>query len=74
MFVTLWASGLLSRLTVDGGFPGIELLQILGLLVLFSGFFSALLLSLTSFAKSFKEAQAYLIPLMLLALRQEFFR
>ncbi len=68
MFVTLWASGLLSRLTVDGGFPGIELLQILGLLVLFSGFFSALLLSLTSFAKSFKEAQAYLIPLMLLAL------
>ena len=68
MFVTLWATGLLSQLTVGGGFPGVELLQILGLLVLFSGFFSALLLSLTSFAKSFKEAQAYLIPLMLLAL------
>lgn len=68
MFVTLWASGLLSRLTNSGGVPWIEMLQILGLLVLFSGFFSALLLSLTSFAKSFKEAQAYLIPLMLLAL------
>ena len=68
MFVTLWASGLLSRLTNDGGFPAIELFQILGLLILFSGFFSAVLLSLTSFAKSFKEAQAYLIPLMLLAL------
>jgi sodium transport system permease protein len=68
MFITLWASGLLSRLTDGGGFPAIELFQILGLLVLFSGFFSAVLLSLTSFAKSFKEAQAYLIPLMLLAL------
>lgn len=68
MFTTLWATGLLSTLTAGGGFPAIELLQILGLLVLFSGFFSALLLSLTSFAKSFKEAQAYLIPLMLLAL------
>ena len=68
MFVTLWASGLLSRLTDNGEFPTVEIFQILGLLVLFSGFFSAVLLSLTSFARSFKEAQAYLIPLMLLAL------
>jgi len=68
MMTTLWASGLLSRLTNGAGFPATELLQILGLLVLFSGFFSAVLLSLTSFAKSFKEAQAYLIPLMLVAL------
>ncbi|MGV3484730.1 MAG: ABC transporter permease subunit/CPBP intramembrane protease [Planctomycetaceae bacterium] len=68
MFVTLWASGLLARLSDSDHFPLVELLQILGLLVLFSGFFSALLLSLTSFAKSFKEAQAYLIPLMLLAI------
>ncbi len=37
----------------------------LGLLVLFAAFFSAVLLCLTSFARSFKEAQAYLIPLML---------
>ena len=40
----------------------------MGLLVLFSGFFAAVLLSLTSYARSFKEAQAYLIPIMLLSL------
>lgn len=68
MFTTLWASGLLGMLTDEAGFPVIAILRILGLLVLFSGFFSALLLSLTSFARSFKEAQAYLIPVMLLAL------
>ncbi|WP_146601875.1 ABC transporter permease subunit/CPBP intramembrane protease [Novipirellula aureliae] len=68
MFTTLWASGLLQLLTGDDAFPWLSVLQILGLLILFSGFFSALLLSLTSFAKSFKEAQAYLIPVMLLAL------
>ncbi|TWU01127.1 ABC transporter permease subunit/CPBP intramembrane protease [Stieleria varia] len=69
MFTTLWASGLLGLLTGDDtGFPWLPVLQILGLLVLFSGFFSAVLLSLTSFAKSFKEAQAYLIPVMLLSL------
>lgn len=69
MLITLQAGGMLTLLT--GGEPGIPwfaLLQIFGLLVLFSGFFSAVLLCLTSFAKSFKEAQAYLIPLMLLAL------
>lgn len=68
MFTTLWASGLLGMLTGDAGFPWVTMLRILGLLVLFSGFFSALLLSLTSFARSFKEAQAYLIPVMLLSL------
>ncbi len=68
MFTTLWLSGMLQFLTGDNAFPWIAVLQILGLLILFSGFFSALLLCLTSFAKSFKEAQAYLIPVMLLAL------
>jgi sodium transport system permease protein len=38
------------------------------LLVLFAAFFSAVLLALTSFARSFKEAQAYLVPLMLVSL------
>lgn len=69
MFTTLWAGRLLPLLT--GGseeFPWLAVLQILGLLVLFSGFFAAVLLSLTSFARSFKEAQAYLIPVMLLSL------
>ena len=68
MFTTLWASGMLPMLTGGESFPWITVLQILGLLILFSGFFSAVLLSLTSFAKSFKEAQAYLIPVMLLAI------
>ena len=69
MLITLKAGGLMPLLTGgDAGVPWRALLQIFGLLVLFSGFFSAVLLSLTSFAKSFKEAQAYLIPLMLLSL------
>lgn len=68
MFTTLWASGLLEMLTGAEAFPWFAILRIVGLLVLFSGFFSAVLLSLTSFAKSFKEAQAYLIPMMLLSL------
>ncbi|MEO1615919.1 MAG: ABC transporter permease subunit/CPBP intramembrane protease [Planctomycetota bacterium] len=69
MFTTLWASRLLPFLTGgEESFPWLAVLQILGLLVLFSGFFAAVLLSLTSFARSFKEAQAYLIPVMLLSL------
>ncbi len=69
MLVTLKAGGMMRILTGgDDAIPWFTLLQIFGLLVLFSGFFSALLLCLTSFAKSFKEAQAYLIPLMLLSL------
>ncbi|MEM9645860.1 MAG: ABC transporter permease subunit/CPBP intramembrane protease [Planctomycetota bacterium] len=69
MFTTLWASRLLPFLTGDdGGVPWMSVIKIFGLLILFSGFFSAVLLSLTSFAKSFKEAQAYLIPVMLLSL------
>jgi sodium transport system permease protein len=42
--------------------------QLFFLLLLFAAFFSAVLLALTSFARSFKEAQAYLIPLMLASL------
>ena len=69
MFVTMWASGLMQLLTgEEGGIPWFQFLQIFGLLILFSGFFSAVLLALTSFARSFKEAQAYLIPVMLLSL------
>ena len=42
--------------------------QVFILLVLFAAFYSAILLAVTSFARSFKEAQAYLIPLMLMTL------
>ncbi len=69
MFMTLWAGGLLELLLgKDAPFPFLQIGQTLILLVLFSSFFSAVLLALTSFARSFKEAQAYLIPLMLLSL------
>jgi sodium transport system permease protein len=68
MFATLWVSGLLPMLTGSDQFPWTEVGLIFGLLLLFSAFFSAVLLSLTSFARSFKEAQAYLIPVMLLSL------
>ena len=44
------------------------IIAVLLLLVLFAMFFSAVLLLVTSFARSFKEAQAYLIPLMLVTL------
>ncbi|EMI52994.1 sodium extrusion ABC transporter,permease protein [Rhodopirellula sallentina SM41] len=69
MFTTLTLTGLMPMLAGDG--PGLGLKQmalIFLLLVLFSAFFAAVLLSLTSFARSFKEAQAYLIPVMLLSL------
>src|SRR5262249_10190291 len=46
----------------------LALVEVFGLLVLFAAFFSALLLILTSFARTFKEAQAYLVPLMLVSL------
>lgn len=68
MFTTLWGSGLISMIQEGGGVPWILIGPMLGLLILFSLFFSAVLLALTSFARSFKEAQAYLIPVMLVSL------
>jgi ABC-2 type transport system permease protein/sodium transport system permease protein len=68
MALTLWVSGFGPRLLGSGGLGMMQLLEIFLLLLLFAAFFSAVLLALTSFARSFKEAQAYLIPLMLLAL------
>lgn len=41
---------------------------ILGLVVLFAAFYSAVLLVVASFARSFKEAQAYIVPLVLISL------
>ena len=68
MTVTLWVSGI-GKLVFGNGVLSTGVIgTVLVLLVLFTMFFAALLLAVTSFAKSFKEAQAYLIPLMLLAL------
>lgn len=68
MTVTLLWSGLGGVLFGPAGLSPLLLVELLLLLLLFAAFFSAVLLCLTSFARSFKEAQAYLIPLMLASL------
>ncbi len=67
MTLTLALSGL-GPLVFEGGVSFLLLFMLFGLLILFAAFFSAVLLCLSSFARSFKEAQAYLIPLMLVSL------
>jgi ABC-2 type transport system permease protein/sodium transport system permease protein len=67
MTATLYAVQM-DRAVFQGGLSPLVFIQVLGLLLLFASFFSAVLLTITSFARSFKEAQAYLIPLMLAAL------
>jgi ABC-2 type transport system permease protein/sodium transport system permease protein len=68
MFTTLYVTGLGKVLLGEQALSLAVLFQVFCLLILFAMFFSAVMLALTSFAKSFKEAQAYLIPVMLLAL------
>jgi sodium transport system permease protein len=64
LLVTPWG-----RLLFDAGkVSPLVVVEVFGLLILFAAFFSAILLAITSFARSFKEAQAYLIPLMLFSL------
>lgn len=67
MLATAYANGLETVLFGEGMTP-LVLLEILLLLLIFAAFFSAVLLCITSFARSFKEAQAYLIPLMLISM------
>ena len=68
MTVTILTGGMGPLLFGDSGLTVTIILQVLGLLVLFATFFSAVLLTLTSFARTFKEAQAYLIPLMVVSI------
>ena len=68
MAMTVWTFQFEKILLGPGGFSLIVIAKIFGLLVLFSAFFSALMLAVTSFARSFKEAQAYLIPIILLSM------
>jgi sodium transport system permease protein len=68
MFVTAYSMGLSRQIFGEAGLSATTVVLIVLLLVLFAAFFSAALLAVTSFARSFKEAQAYLIPLMLLAI------
>lgn len=67
MFVTIWVFQLDQQFG-GGIFDFRVMIQIFLLLILFGAFFSALLLAVTSFAKSFKEAQVYLIPIIILSL------
>ena len=68
MTITIWAFRLDKLLFGDQGISFLVILEIMGLVALFAGFFSSVLLAITSFARSFKEAQAYLIPVMLISL------
>ncbi len=68
MLITLYAIGMDKAVFGDGGISPGMIITIIALLTVFAAFFSAVLLSITSFARSFKEAQAYLIPLMLISL------
>ena len=65
MAVTVFSVGLGKQLFGERGLTAELAIEFCGLLLLFAAFFSAVLLALSSFARSFKEAQAYLVPLML---------
>lgn len=67
MTITAHSTGLGASL-FGGGMSFGVVVKVLLLLALFAAFFSAILLAITSYARSFKEAQAYIIPLMLLCL------
>ena len=68
MLVTLQMNNLTKEVFKQTGVTVQLVVELFFLLVLFAAFFSAVLLALTSFARSFKEAQAYLVPLMLVSL------
>lgn len=68
MTITVVTSGLAKEIFGTAGLSLGGIAAVFALLVLFAAFFSAVLLCITSFARSFKEAQAYLIPLMLVSL------
>lgn len=72
MLSTIYGASLQHLVFGEKGLSWHAVGQVLLLLLLFAAFFSALLLALTSFARSFKEAQAYLIPLMLISLAPGF--
>jgi ABC-2 type transport system permease protein/sodium transport system permease protein len=68
LVLTTLASGLGPLLFGPDGLTAALALKVFGLMLLFGLFFAAVLLAITSFARSFKEAQAYLIPLMLVSI------
>jgi ABC-2 type transport system permease protein/sodium transport system permease protein len=67
MYLTLRVGGIGQALFGNTSLSLLAMMPIFGLMLLFSSFFSAVLLGICSLARSFKEAQAYLIPVMLLS-------
>ncbi|MEX2318025.1 MAG: CPBP family glutamic-type intramembrane protease, partial [Pirellulales bacterium] len=68
MTITAQSTGLSAMLFPSQGMSLAVVLKVWLLLCLLAAFFSAVLLAITSYARSFKEAQAYIIPLMLVCL------
>ena len=68
MSITLWVFRLDQQFLGEQGLTLAIAGRVLGLLILFAAFFSSVLLVITSFARSFKEGQAYLIPVVMVAL------
>jgi sodium transport system permease protein len=68
MAITVRSTGLDAILFAEASLSLSVVLKVLALLILLAAFFSAVLLALTSYTRTFKEAQAYIIPLMLLCL------
>ena len=72
MMLTLQVSGMGALLLGETGLSPRMVVAVFAAMLLFAAFFSAVLLALTSFARSFKEAQAYLIPLTLASIAPGF--
>lgn len=68
MTATVYSLRMESQLFGEEGITFRLTFALVGILMVFGLFYSAVLLALTSSSRSFKEAQAYLIPLMLMSL------
>lgn len=68
LLLTTSATGLGHLVWGAQGIDPWSVVLLFALQMLFAAFFSAVLLTITSFARSFKEAQAYLIPIMMLSM------
>ncbi len=68
MSITMYALQLETLLFGSAGLSLMLLLKLCGVLACFATFYATVLLLVTCSARSFKEAQAYLIPLLLLSL------
>lgn len=68
MSATVYALQMENQLFGEAGLSLQLFLSLIVVLTVFALFYSAVLLAITSSSRSFKEAQAYLIPLMLMSL------